>query len=481
MERLRISDNKRYLVTPDGKPFPWLADTVWTMPQRLRWDDVEYLMKKRKAQGFNALQICALDPERDVEMRTPAGDHALIDGDLSRPNEHYFRYLDCILDRAEEYGFYVLLLPVWGQLVVGDDWAGGVYEKTVTEDNAYEYARWIGDRYKDRTNVLWCLGGDRMPIHKGVDYKEVWRRMAEGLAKGLTGEDVRHNEPSPVWESLLITYHACHEAETGLCSSFSYFDDSEQWIRFIMLQSGHGLKPKNYELVREEYEREMTMPVWDGEPAYEQMPTSWPFTPTTPRQGPWMVRRRAYWSLLAGAFGFTYGHASVWCSVAERERCFLSPDTWYEALSHEGANQMRHLQAFMESLLPMTAVPCQQIFVEENRREGTLETHAQAAATDRYICVYLPGGGSAELDITSVWNQDEVGVWYWNPSTGEFSDEQAKAVKLCDGHLTVSAPTEGDEMDWIVVLTHADAAKPIAKFVCEEEETQAEAKKVFEW
>ena len=126
MERLRISDNKRYLVTPDGKPFPWLADTVWTMPQRLKWDDVEYLMKKRKAQGFNALQICALDPERDVEMRTPAGFPALIDGDLSRPNEDYFRYLDYVLDKAEEYGFYVLLLPVWGQLVVGDDWAGGV-------------------------------------------------------------------------------------------------------------------------------------------------------------------------------------------------------------------------------------------------------------------------------------------------------------------------------------------------------------------
>ena len=122
-----------------------------------------------------------------MEMRTPAGDPALIDGDLSRPNENYFRYLDRILDKAEEYGFYVLLLPVWGQLVVGDDWAGGVYEKTVTEDNACAYARWIGDRYKNRANILWCLGGDRMPIHKGVDYKNVWRRMAEGLAKGLTG------------------------------------------------------------------------------------------------------------------------------------------------------------------------------------------------------------------------------------------------------------------------------------------------------
>jgi hypothetical protein len=284
-----------------------------------------------------------------------------------------------------------------------------------------------------------------------------------------------------VWESLLITYHACHDAGTGLCSSFSYWDDSEQWIRFIMLQSGHGLLPKNYELVRAEYERENTMPVWDGEPAYEMMPTSWPFTPTTPRQGPWMVRRRAYWSLLAGAFGFTYGHACVWCSVAERERNFMSPVTWYEALSNEGPDQMRHLQAFMGSLQPMTAVPCQQIFVEESRREGTLETHAQAAATARYVCVYLPEGGSAELDLSSVWNEREVGVWYWNPTDGRFSAEQGESVTLNGGRLTVSAPTEGGEQDWIVVITEAGVDKPIAEFGCVAEETQDEAKKVFEW
>ncbi len=481
MERLRISDNKRYFVTPDGTPFSWLADTVWTMPQRLKWDDVEHLMQRRKAQGFNVLQICALDPERDVGMHTPAGDPALIDGDLSRPNENYFRYLDYILDKAEEYGFYVLLLPVWGQLVVGDDWAGGVYEKTVTEENAYEYGRWIGARYKDRSNVLWCLGGDRMPIHRGVDYKNVWRRMAEGLAKGLTGQDVRYNEQSPVWESLLITYHACHEAETGLCSSFSYWDDSEQWIRFIMLQSGHGLKPKNYELVRSEYEREHTMPVWDGEPAYEMMPTSWPFTPETPRQGPWMVRRRAYWSLLAGAFGFTYGHGCAWCSVAERERNFMSPITWQEALGNEGANQMRHLRAFMDSLRVMTAKPCQQIFVEEARREGTLETHAQAAFTENYVCVYLPGGGSAALDLSSVWSKDEVGVWYWSPAAGKFSAEKAQAVTLKDGCLTVCTPTEGEEQDWVVILTEKGAAAPVVGLEAEEVQAETEVKKVFEW
>lgn len=96
MERLTISENRRYFVKETGEPFVWIADTVWTMPQRMKWDDIEYLMKKRKSQGFTVLQIVALDPEQDVEMRNPAGIAALEDGDLTKPREQYFAYLDWI-------------------------------------------------------------------------------------------------------------------------------------------------------------------------------------------------------------------------------------------------------------------------------------------------------------------------------------------------------------------------------------------------
>lgn len=50
-------------------------------------------------------------------MRNPIGEKALIDNDLSKPNERYFKYLDWILDNAEEYGLYVLLLTIFGQRV----------------------------------------------------------------------------------------------------------------------------------------------------------------------------------------------------------------------------------------------------------------------------------------------------------------------------------------------------------------------------
>ena len=43
--------------------------------------------------------------------------------------------------------------------------------------------------------------------------------MAEGLAKGITGKDLHYNRKDPAWEKLMITYHACHERETGECST----------------------------------------------------------------------------------------------------------------------------------------------------------------------------------------------------------------------------------------------------------------------
>ena len=73
MERLTISENRRYFVKETGEPFVWIADTVWTMPQRIKWDDVEYYMKTRKDQGFTVLQIVALDPERPFAIVTPCG------------------------------------------------------------------------------------------------------------------------------------------------------------------------------------------------------------------------------------------------------------------------------------------------------------------------------------------------------------------------------------------------------------------------
>ena len=462
MEKLKVSADKRRLVTESGKPFFYLADTAWTLPQRLKWDDVVYYMNKRKMQGFNVLQIVALDPERDIEMRNPAGDKALIDNDLSKPNEKYFEYLDWILDVAESMEFYVVLLPVWGQLVVGDNWGGAQFEKIVDERNAYAFGRWIGDRYKDRTNIIWCLGGDRPPIHKGTDYREVWRRMAEGLAKGVTGVSCKYNEPNSAWQELVMTYHTCYEMETGKYSTMSYWTDEEAWISFIMLQSGHGLKTRNYVEVQKEYERPRTLPVLDGEPAYEQMPMNWP--QFFPLHDEWIVRKRAYWSLFAGSCGHTYGHASVWCMISEKEKNEVLIYSWYEALERPGAYQMKILRDFIDSIPFERCVPAQHIIGHRDAcGEGCLDGHRQAAADSRgqFAMVYLTNGGSEIVDLSCLNGERLKAVWF-NPRDGKRYDSDNRVsdkpfeVQGDEGWLEFKAPTHGEHCDWILILSSDD-------------------------
>lgn len=479
LPKLRISANRRYFITDDGRPFRWLADTVWTMPQRIKWDDVEYYMQTRKRQGFTVLQIVALDPEQDEEVRNPAGEKALLNDDVTTPNEKYFSYLDWILDRAEYYGFYVLLLPVWGQMVVGENWSGQRFPKTVNESNAYTYGRWIGERYRNRSNILWCLGGDRQPIHNGTDFRNVWRRLAEGLAKGVLGKDLKYNQDSEEWTDLLITYHACYEAGTGECSTMSYWTDEEAWIRFIMLQSGHGLISKNYELVQREYNRKNIMPVWDGEPAYEAMPTSWPVIES--RHGSWMVRKRAYWSLFAGAFGFTYGHASMWCSISPQEVNELNVCSWYDALQYEGAGHMKILRDFMESVDLSGFKPCQEILLTQKENpEHNLDDHIQACidSDKKMICVYFPHYVRETLDLPGF--PDSVLLNWYNPRTGENFVETTDAA-IQDRKLMVSPPTDGPEDDWILILG-TDGKDISVNSRTYGEDIQKEAvKKVFEW
>lgn len=479
MEKLHFSENGRYFVTKDGKPFVWIADTAWTLPARLKWDDVNRYMSIRKSQGFTVLQLVVLDPEWNRKLRDPCGNPALLDGDLSKPNEAYFRYIDYVLDEAEAFGFYVLLLPVWGHLVVGDNWAGDTFPKTVTEEKAYGYGAWLGQRMQHRKNLLLCLGGDRMPIHKGVDYRNVWRSMAEGLAKGLTGRDLKYNKDHEAWKELMITYHACHEAETGLCSTFSYWTDEEAWISFIMLQSGHGVSVKNYELIRQEYERANVMPVWDGEPAYEMMPTTWPIKDLDSFHSTRSVRTRAYCSLFAGAFGYTYGHASVWCMTSEKERNDISKYTWYEALHSDGSQQIKVLRDFLESFAIQDCVPCQEVLLRQASEQDVLELHEQACydAQRKRMFVYFSGRTAEEIDLTAMDATQVYALWL-NPADG--TTGAVFSPEIQQGRIFIENNDAEAEDRILIFSDNPEKLVFRSRNYGEDEKIQA-AQKVFEW
>ena len=490
MERLRISDNNRYFERSDGTPFIWLADTAWTVPARLKWDDVQHYMKTRKEQGFTVLQMVVLDPEFNPEMRNPCGVKALWNNDLLKPQEAYFSYVDWVLDQAEEFGFYVLLLPVWGELVVGWDWSGGTHEKLVTEENAFAYGKWLGARYKHRKNILWCLGGDRMPVTRGEDYRPVWRKLAEGLAYGLTGKRLKYNEDRDEWKKLLFTYHACHEAETGLCSTFSYWTPSDEWISFTMLQSGHGLYKKNYALIADERkpkaynDEQLIYPVWDGEPAYEMMPTCWPVIDADSFHGTYMVRKRAYWSLFAGAFGYTYGHASVWCTATEKEKNSVCRFTWAEAIQSEGSKQMKILRDFMESYPLNDFVPCRERLLRQESEEDQLDLHEEALVNtkEQQMLVYFAADTNEEIDVDGIFDADKVFTGWFDPANGQLTEIREVDILRKDNKNMIEIRNDSPNGEDRILIMAADPSEirttPGTYFSEDKEEM---VHKVFEW
>lgn len=336
-----------------------------------------------------------------------------------------------------------------------------------------------------------------MPVHKGVDYRPVWRAMAEGIAFGVTGEHLSYDKEPEKWKKLLMTYHACHEKETGNCSSFSCFPEDEAWISFCMLQSGHGSDVKNYEYVAQEYGKSRVMPVWDGEPAYEAMPNEWPITDKTAFSGADVVRKRACFSLLAGAFGYTYGHSCTWCMISDKDRNRIARVTWFEALQSEGSGQIKYLRAFMEQYLNRTVVPCQEILSLQNQQGDALETHRQAAwlPGKKTVAVYFSSRAEEVLDLSSEsWaakflpKEESLSGRGLNPSGAQAL--YGRWLDLEDGSMTKTEVLEGKDgrfsvsnekqKDRVYLLSGTPDIPELQ--VREEEDAQAaEEKKVFDW
>ncbi len=155
-----ISTNHRFLLK-DGKPFFWMGDTGWELFHRLDSSEADFYFKKRSEQGFTVIQAVVLAEFDGLHTPNAYGDLPLLNDDPSAPNEKYFKYVDFIIDKAASYNINIALLPTWGDKVYKDRW--GIGPEIFNEMNAAVYATWLANRYKNKTNIIWVLGGDRIP------------------------------------------------------------------------------------------------------------------------------------------------------------------------------------------------------------------------------------------------------------------------------------------------------------------------------
>jgi hypothetical protein len=433
--KLKVSENKRFLIFEDGTPFFYLGDTAWELFHRLSKADTEKYLENRRQKGFTVIQAVALAELDGLNTPNAEGEKPLIDNDPEKPNEKYFQHVDWVIKKAAEKGIFIGLLPTWG-----DKWnkKWGVGPEIFNPENARIFGSFLGERYKKSPNIIWITGGDR-PVESDIQ-REIVIEMAKGLREGDSGNN-------------LISFHP-----SGGSGSAQYFHN-EPWLDFNMRQNGHSISyTERYQITLNDYNLKPTKPVIDGEPIYEDHPIN--FKPDEYGHSVAVdVRRTLYWNLFSGAFGHTYGHHSVWQMYAPDKNPVNRPlMPWYEAIDQPGAGQMIFGRLLMESRPILTRIPDNSVIVTSDVPSSVPGAGAYSFVATRdqngsYAMIYAPVGRkfSVKMDVIK---GNKVVAWWYNPRNGEAT----LIGKFANtGTQTFNTPTPGESLDWILVIDDESA------------------------
>jgi hypothetical protein len=436
LPRIKVSPNGRFLITENRKPFFWPADTGWWMTG-ISPAEVDVYLAKRAKQQFNVIQFHCGRLVKDYAGRLPfRGNDALA------PDEEYWRNIDSIVSRAGDHGLYIALVPLWGEeygRLFGSDAA-----------RAGEFGRWIGARYASRTNVLWIASGEHDSINRfripiTAAQKAVLTAAARGIREATGGRQ-------------LITVHP------GAARTSSSDFHNEPWLDFNMLQSGHQMNSEayklaeNHALIAHDYGLTPVKPVLDGEPIYEDTPDAiWiERNVDKPRAGAAAVRRKAYWSVFAGACGYTYGNNNVYGFFVPPSPGFVQKlpggpgnrESWKTALDAPGGVQLVHLRALMESRPFLTQVPDLSLL---GSPPGAGNDRMAVLRGDGYAMFYTPLGRSFSVRLERLGWRDATLTWF-DPRSGRRAPAGTAAAT---GVHKFDPPSEpGDGNDWMLILEH---------------------------
>lgn len=429
MQRLQVAMNHRYLAYEDGTPFFYLGDTAWELFHRLTLPEARRYLINRAEKGFTVIQAVLLAELGGVDTPTPAGLRPLIDRDPNQPSEAYFEHVDAVVAEAAALGLVMGLLPTWGSL-----WKQGSTRSPIFDvENAFSYGRYVAERYRDQP-VIWILGGDQN-IERDAEYAVV-DAMARGLRKGDGGNH-------------LITFHP---RGPGLSSDHLH---NAEWLDFNMIQSSHGARDHdNGRFVAHDRALTPPKPTVDGEPRYETIPVGFYNAEAQPsvRFDAYDVRQAAYWALLAGACGHTYGNNNVWQMWAPgRDPAISACTPWYEALDHPGAFQMGILRRFFESYAWHKLVPDDGIIVD-GPMQGGARIRGASAEDDSFAVIYSPRGERFTVRMGAIeapTPPTRVKASWFDPRYGITT-----AIHTADnsGFQTFVPPTSGRGEDWVLVL-----------------------------
>ena len=427
---IEMGPDKRTLYDQTGARFTIHGEAAWSLIVQLTLAEAETYLEDRRAKGFNAIYVNLIEhrfsdqnPAWNNRAGEPPFDATLSGGllDFAQPNEAYWAHVDAVLDLAAQKGILVLAFPAYVGYQFNDaGWAAEMQANGV--DGCRSYGAWLGQRYADRNNIWWVMGGDWAPEYLSTDIRPHVNALAEGIEGAV---------PASQW----ITAHS-YRNQMGIDDyDEPWLDVNTVYARYILsrndvtvaeeMKEGHARSgPRPFFFIEGQYENEYGLDA----------------------RG---VRYQAYTAVLGGAAGHFYGNNPIWAFEAAD---LFADDTglsWQQALDLPGALDMVHLGDLIRSRFDDVLVPDyeHEILVEGF---GNLadESYASCAFTPdcRFVTVYTPEQRTLGIDLTHFFEGDRVVATWFDPRTGDTGTPETLDNT---GTLDFVPPASGD---WVLML-----------------------------
>jgi hypothetical protein len=423
---LKRSANNRFLIDQSGAPFLLIGDSPQALVVGLTTEDAAMFMRNRATNGFNTIWVNLL-------ANTYTGgktDGSLLDGtlpftnklaggyyDLTTPNEAYFAHADALIRIAATNGLNVILDPIE---------TGGWLNTLGSNgfDHCHQYGEFIGNRYRNFTNIVWMSGNDFYSWHDlGTD------SVVLAVAQGIKKKDPNH----------------LHTVELNGSPPGGSLDDA-RWNAVLGLNATYTVNP-TYAQLYVDYNRPNHLPNFLVEGNYERE-NGW--------TGNLTLRRQEYWTLLSGATGQLYGNHYTWQ--------FLSG--WQNNLDTPGTIQLHFAATVFATRAWQNLVPDMNHTVL-TAGFGTFSTnglvndsdYATAARTGdgSLVMAYMPTTRSFTIDMSKL-NGSATAQWF-DPAGGTYIPIDGSPFTNTGSRGFTPPGTNADgDGDWLLILESTNAA-----------------------
>jgi len=166
---LSVSEDGEYLLK-NNKPFLYSAFTMWNFLYNYDLDQSLRLIEIVKNKGFNIFQISILPNERSFKR------YPFIDGNLMKPDTIFFQYLDSIIKFSLDKDLFIAISLYWntGDKIIENKFINNKLSIT----HAFKYAQWIAQRYLNYPNIIWIVGGNAIVNEETYP---IWEAMGSGI------------------------------------------------------------------------------------------------------------------------------------------------------------------------------------------------------------------------------------------------------------------------------------------------------------